>query len=482
MNRSKKLYALLGILVIVCIVTFAVCKYEEKQEKIKNSDEVILKIASEDVKALSWEYESETLSFHKKKKWTYDEDKEFPVSKEKINDLLEMFQEFGVSFIIEDVEDYGQYGLDNPTCTINIETDEKTYEILLGDYSKMDSERYVSIGDGNVYLVKDDPLESFDAELSDMIDNDEVPEFENAKVSEIQFSGTENYHADYEEDSENTYCEDDVYFTKKDGETCPLDTSRVEDYLNVISELNPKDYVTYNVTDEELESYGLDNPELTVTVQYTPEDDEDTEEKEDEEEKTFELNISRDPKEAKKAEKEKKKSEDKDDEEDTEEEEITAYARVGKSKIVYKISGDSYKDLMKATYNDLRHQEVFSGDFEDVTELDISLEGKDYTLTSKGKDDDKTWYYKKEELEIDDFKSALNALTADSFTDEEPDGKEEISLTLHLDNENYPEISIELYRYDGSLCQAVVDGKSVSLVERNYVVDLVEAVNAVVLN
>ncbi|MBS6398247.1 MAG: DUF4340 domain-containing protein [Clostridiales bacterium] len=53
--------------------------------------------------------------------------------------MLEQFQEFGVSFIIEDVEDYGQYGLDDPVCTIKLETGDESYEILLGDFSKMTS-------------------------------------------------------------------------------------------------------------------------------------------------------------------------------------------------------------------------------------------------------------------------------------------------------------------------------------------------------
>ena len=72
---------------------------------------------------------------------------------------------------------------------------EENYEILLGNYSEMDEERYVSIGDGNVYLVQDDPLDSFDIELSDMIRQNEIPEMES--VTEIQFAGSENYKAVY---------------------------------------------------------------------------------------------------------------------------------------------------------------------------------------------------------------------------------------------------------------------------------------------
>ncbi len=76
----------------------------------------------------------------------------------------------------------------------------------------------------------------------------------------------------------------------------------------------------------------------------------------------------------------------------------------------------------------------------------------------------------------------MEALTADEFTNENPAQKEEISLTIHLDIEDAPEISIQLYRYDGSDCLAVMDGQPVSLVERDAVVALIEATHAIVLN
>ena len=44
----------------------------------------------------------------------------------------------------------------------------------------MDSECYVSIGDGNVYLVKEDPVDKFDAEISDMLARDEIPDLKQA--------------------------------------------------------------------------------------------------------------------------------------------------------------------------------------------------------------------------------------------------------------------------------------------------------------
>lgn len=471
MKRAKRIYVLLGILAVACIGTFLVMRIEEKKEQIKNSDEIVLEVSSDSVTSLSWKYEDTSLAFHKGDSWLYDEDEAFPVDEEKVTDLLSGFEAFGVSFIIENVEDYAQYGLDEPVCTISLSTEENAYEIQLGDYSAMDSKRYVSIGDGNVYLAAEDPFEDFEIELKDMIKQDETPAFDT--VTGITFAGEESYSLTYEENSTDTYCAEDVYFTQKDGKNLPLDTSSVQGYVNNITNLSLTDYVTYNASAEELQSYGLDDPELSVTVDYSYENEE-----EETVSDTFVLHVSRDPEEKKAAE----EADEDADSSTSEEEEITAYARVGESQIVYKITGSEYESLMEAAYDDLRHQEVLTADFSDVTQIDIALEENGYTITSEEKDDEKTWYYQEEELDIAELTSAITALAADSFTTEEPTGKEEIRFTVSLDNENYPKVEIVLYRYDGSYCLAEIDGEPVSLVARSYVVDLIEAVHAIVLN
>ena len=104
-----------------------------------------------------------------------------------------------------------------------------------------------------------------------------------------------------------------------------------------------------------------------------------------------------------------------------------------------------------------------------------------FDLTASGTGEDRVYRRDGEDFDGYDLESALTGLTAASFTDEEPSGKEEIALTLSLDNENVSEMTIQLYRKDGETCLAVVDGVSVALVPRSSVVDLIEAVNAMVL-
>lgn len=468
MKRSKRLFAMLGVLAIVCAATFAAMQVEQRKEQIKVSGQVVLEISADDVQSLKWDYDDVSLAFHKEETWLYDEDEAFPVDEEKVNALLEQFASFGVSFVIEEVTDYGVYGLDEPECTIVFTTAEESYTIKLGKFSNLDEERYVSIGDGNVYLAKNDPLEVFDVTLRDMIRHDETLSYRAA--TQIRFKGAEQYTITYEEDSADTYCAEDVYFTEQDGKKAVLDTERVEDYLEDMVTMRLTDYETYNVTDEELEAFGLNEPELVIEVDYTTESED-----EGEATGTYALSISRDPAELAALK----------DAENDEEVSFTAYARVGQSQIVYRLEESDYRALRKASYDDLRHREVLTADFEEIVQMEISLDGAEYTLTAEEKDDERVWSCQGEEIEIDDLKKELCALAAadaSDFTTQAAAGKREIGLTLRLDREEYEAITVELYRCDGENCLAVRNGESFALVPRSDTVDLIEAVNAIVLN
>jgi hypothetical protein len=469
-----------GVLVAVSLAAFLVFRFEERQEQIKNSGETILAVAAGDVESLSWQYESTALAFHKDGTWVYDGDEAFPVDDAVINGMLAQFEDFTAAFVIADVEDYGQYGLDDPTATITFATADASYEVLVGNFSPLDAERYVSIGDGNAYLVTDDPLAVFDATLSDVIDHDETPAFES--VSKIQFAGDEAYGVVYEEASAETYCADDVYFAELGGAARPLDTTRVESYLSAISSLSPTDYVTYKATDADLAEYGLDAPELTVTVDYTTTLDTATIPG------TFTIAVSRDPAERAAAAAEASASPEAsagataEATADAETEEITAYVRIGDSPIVYRITAAEYTALMAAGYDSLRHLDLFCGDWAEVERVDVALEGADYAITSEVADDARAYSYDGEAIDLTAFQAALTSLNAVAFTEEQPTAKEEIGLVLHLDNANRSEVTLDLYRYDGTRCLAVVDGEPVALVERSAVVDLIETVHAIVLS
>lgn len=457
---------LLVVFAAVSITAVLVSRHEEKVERIKNSGETILAIPTDTATALSWTNEEGTFSFTKDEIWTYDEDSAFPVDEEKIDELLAQFEDFAAAFVIDDVEDYEQYGPDEPVCTISITVGEESYTVELGDFSKMDEQRYVSIGDGKAYLVSHDPLDEFGAVLRDMILDDTIPEFDTAK--QIAFTGTENYTITYDEDG-TSICADDVYFT--DGK--PLDTDNVNEWLTALMGLGLTDYVSYNVTDEELQTFGLDESDLTITLDYSNSDEDGTET----DFGTLVLHLSQNPEDLAAYEKALANEED-------ELPDVTCYARVGDSQIVYSITQTEFDKLTAVSYDTLRHQKLFTADFDTVTSMDVTLEGETYTFTynppadEDSEDVEGMWTYDGAEFDVYDLRTALRSLTAVSFTDETPTGQEEISLVIHLDNEDFPTFTLTLYRYDGENCLAAVDGEPAALVSRAQTVDLVEAVRA----
>lgn len=468
-KKQITLCVLLAVFAAISITAVLVSRHEEKVEQIKNSGETILAIPADAVTALSWTNENGTFSFTKGDTWTYDDDSAFPVDEEKINDLLSQFGAFAAAFVIDDVEDYAQYGLDEPVCTINMTAGEESYTIELGDFSKMDEQRYVSIGDGKAYLVSHDPLDEFDAVLRDMILDDTIPEFDTAK--QIAFSGSEDYVISYDEDG-TSICADDVYFT--DGK--PLDTDNVNEWLTALMGLDLTDYVSYNITNEELQTFGLDNPALTITIDYSSSGENGNET----DSGTLVLHLAQNPEELAAYEEALENEED-------ELPNVTCYARVGESQIVYQITRAEFDDLTAVSYDTLRHQKLFTAEFDTVTSIDVALESEDYTFTYTPPEDEDdedaegTWTYDGAEFDVYDLRTALRSLTAVSFTDETPAGQEEISLIIHLDNEDFPTFTLTLWRYDGETCLACVDGEPTAFVSRSQTVDLVEAVRALTL-
>ncbi len=492
MKRYRKLGILAAVLVVLLIAVFAVSRMETRKEDIQRNEEIILAIPADSVTELAWTNDQGSFSFYKEDGvWYWEDDEAFPVDKDIIEDLLGTFEEFDSSFVIDNVEDYGQYGLDRPAATISLTSDGKNIDIRLGDFSSLDEQRYMTMSDGKVYLLKEDPMDTFDLSVNDVIRNDETPAYGTVKT--ISVRGVDDYTAEYVEDSPDTYCPDDVYFTMRDGRVSALDSARVDVYFRNVVNQELQDFVTYNADDEDLKTYGLNDPEITVTISYVEEDDA-GEDESDENVKEFTFSLSRDA--ATRAQAESGEADEETDEEeisetDAEEEEIPAYFRAGDSGIIYQVDQAAYERLMKAAFDDLRHQKIFTGSFDDVTGIGISLDRSTFTITSEiddEKEDDadedegkRVYYLDGEECSIEDLESALSSVTASEFTDEEPSGKEEISLCLYLDNENFPEVDIAFYRYDADYCIAVLDGETVAFVPRSKVVDLTEAVNRIIL-
>ncbi|MCC8140142.1 MAG: DUF4340 domain-containing protein [Lachnospiraceae bacterium] len=501
-------------LIILSVVFFALCgaallaqSITEHVDSVNTTDEVILALAQDDLTGVSWEYEEESLEFEKTDDtWYNTGDEDFPVNQDTLAEFLEHFEEVHTCFIIEDVEDFGQYGLEEPQCTITLTTEEGETIVSLGSYSTIDEQRYISIGDDKVYLIEDDLLEYVTTDRDEYMQHDDIPEIES--LVELTVAGDATLDAVYDEEGIYSYTQSYNYYNVEDGNYSVLDDERVEDYLSALTSLSLTDYVTYTASSEDLSEYGLDDPDYTITltaeVAVVDEETEATEETgEDEAVEDGETTEETD---------EEPETETKEyvlyigtviteeETEDGETEETTlAYARVGDSEIIYQLTDEDYETLAANSYDSLRPRAVLSLDWESVTGVSFTMNDATYEVSTMARgewnelqeieeeddediDEEEIIYLMSEqEIDFDTAMSAVNALEIDRFTSEESASTQELSMTVYLDSEDYPSVTVTIYQYDGESCLVCLDGEQVGLMERSLMVDLREAVTSIVL-
>lgn len=442
MNRQKKLLILVGVLVALCAVIAIVSGVQKHIESISTIDEEIVAADPDGLTAVSWTKDGTTLSFTKDgDTWQDAGDAAFPVDQDKIADFLAHFESVHASFRIDDVEDFAQYGLSDPSCTITLTDAEGDTVLSLGDFSTMDEKRYVTLGDGTVYLIDDDLAEYAVTDRDELMRQDLIPDYDT--LDGIVATGETAFTVEHRPDEELCYTDAYEYYLNENGNYEPLDSGKVEGLVDTLNGLDRSDYATYAADETTLADYGLDAPALTFTVTTTRDDAQES----------HTLAFGQDG-------------------------DGNHYLRMDDSPIVYRVDADAYTDdVAAAGYDTLRPDEVLALNWDTVESIDFTIDDSVYTAVKSGD----TWTINDSEVEFGDVQDAIDGLTVNTFNDETADRKQEIAFTVHLDSEAFPEVSVAVYQYDGENCLVQLDGATLGLAARSLAVDLTEAVNAITL-
>lgn len=441
MKRGKKLGILLLTLVVLAAASFGASKLTvatEEPEEVQTT--TVFALNPEEVTSLSWEY-SEELTFDKESSgWTYRENSVFPVEESYLNTILDTLTAVESYKTIETVENWDTYGLEIPVCTISVTTDD-TYELAIGIETSLGGQRYFSTGDGKAYLVDSEVLEPFQYGLYDLLAEQEMPQVENLTAITLERpSGTETYT--YLEDNGRTYSDDYVWFL----EDKTLDTQLTERFLANVTALPLQTCVEYDAQD--LSAYGLDSPEITATVY-------------DGGAVSYTLEISP---------------------------EISGnrYALLPGTNMVYKVSDSVAQTLLYTTYADLLPDEVLLMDWDTVTKVSVSLEGKTYDLLPGSREvtddegnttQEKIWTRNGEEVDFAQVLDALTDMDSSSYaTGLMPEGESQIIFRFFRDRETFGEVELAFYPYNSAECIVTLDGTSTVTAKRETVEDLVQTV------
>ena len=469
MTRGKKLGILALLLIALMALTLLVIRFAPVTGEEEETAETVFTLDADQVTSLSWTYAGENITIEKdaETNWSYPADTDFPMDATYPDAMLQALTEIQAEKTIEVPEDLAQYGLsDGGTCTITVEADQ-TYTLTLGDETGLGGQRYLTTGDGKVYLVEESLLTTFQHSLLDLVQTETLPDMSDLNSLTIQ-AGQSTLTIDHTENSGLAYSDLYTWFWNQDGKETALDTEQTRTLADAVTGLTWSSCAAYNATEEQLSAYGLLSPSATITVHYTEssqvatnETDEDGETVYETKEtaKTLTLELG-----------------DYDGE--------TCFARISGSHMVYRVDSSFADQILAAKGTDLLPQQVLNLDWTQVTGVDVTVEGATDTLTKKtetetDEDGNETEQYVYQldgkTVEVTDIFDRIQDLETTGSDAGATPGETLLALTIHQDSEKWPEVTLTFFVYDSSMALVTLNGDSRLLVDREDVESIVEA-------
>ena len=448
MKRARTLKILLGVLVALIIGTIVVIKIGEYRERMETYEEVVFSFDADKVERFSFSLAATAhcdLTKDKNGIWLLDKEVQYPINQELVEELLNCINNYEAKFKIVNPE-LSVYGLDRPEHTATITIGGESRTISFGDKSPIEGERYFMVGDGFVYIAKEDVAEKFEVDNNDLMAFEKFPDVK--QFTGLRILGANNLEVIYKENAGYCYSDSFVYYTKVYGQYMPCSSKYVESTIDAVWKALTDYYATYDIKDEDLDTYNLREPELTVEISYLDENDEEH----------MEI-VYMSPRTISGA---------------------KFFHRVG-SKYIIHMNDENYDKFLNASYNTLRPSEMVLADWNTVKQVIVNIDGERATFDVQ-KDGSKTLFFMDgEEVDLDAFSRDVNKLDYVEFLDSAELKSKEGEIKFIFDNEKWPSMTCEIYKYSGNACVIKVDGRITGTVLREDCVKVIEELNAVIL-
>ena len=271
MNRKSKLLVLISVTVLLSVCAVFVLKADFNTEVPTTDEEFSIFTAdTAAVTSITREYGGTMLTFKRSgNSWTFTDDASFIVDTDRIGEMLNAVSNITTAKQITGAEGSEQYGLEDPELTVTIDEGNITRTLNFAGEAALSGNKYLSTGDGNVYLVSSSILDPFKLDLLDMVKKDEIPSLTSLTALEIKNgSGSFKLMKDTFTETDDDGNETVKYTWSVEGENLAVDRSKADALTNYVKGLVWQKCVSYNAGKEELTSYGLDEPSAVISAQY----------------------------------------------------------------------------------------------------------------------------------------------------------------------------------------------------------------------
>ncbi len=217
MNKQKRLFIILVVVLIVCLAGYMGLlhynKYKSDDSESESTSVEALSIESSTVRSFSFDINGEQYTFSRVQaagdesiedyteeaeesissgtdstegsessetedvQWVCDNDSELKLNTSKITTMLGCITSITASEKFDADTDVSDFGFDTPQNTITMTTDDNTYTIVVGAKNAMLSQYYIKVND-DVYLSSTTIPSQFAVTLDDLIQSDDSEDTE----------------------------------------------------------------------------------------------------------------------------------------------------------------------------------------------------------------------------------------------------------------------------------------------------------------
>lgn len=262
MKRGRNMLILLGIL-IVCIGAYAVItSYNKKAEEKETMGDALFSVKAENIQTVS--IGADTL-IKKDGVWVSVNDENAPISGELVEGFLSELVALGYQRSLDSAEMDASVdmGFASGTMISFADNSGTQYTLEIGSQNEFAGQSYLRMNgsDAVIYLVSAEASALFEKTLKDFVEQEALPDLSDAtSIIVANANGTLTWN--------NTGAKDDNgnHIWKRSGDTT-VDTAQVETFLSQMSGIVWDEFVTYNASEHDLPTYGLDAPTAIVTVE-----------------------------------------------------------------------------------------------------------------------------------------------------------------------------------------------------------------------
>lgn len=278
--KKSKLTLAAAALVVLC-AAYAGLTWQQKraaEQAVKAEADAKLYVTDFDsVSGISIENGDQTLDFTLDgDTWYYAKDKDCPIRQSTLKSLADQLSKLPATRRLEETDELAAYGLADPAIRFEIDTGKNSPATLLvgnevkasgsSDLDTAPTEYYACVSGGSqVYTIGSSLMDTAKKDLYDFIQLESLPMISGSDVRDLSVTkdGITSHFVKKEVDGQGNIA---WFKDSADTEANRLpDNAELNNLAEAVGGLSIRSCVNYKASDEELGSYGLGAPSLTLT-------------------------------------------------------------------------------------------------------------------------------------------------------------------------------------------------------------------------